>query len=207
MLNAGTLLRKSWLWGWVGLVGLSGITWGAEWGLIQPRAQKLLSLKKEIRHVEKQIKGILAEFPNLTQPRLNLKKQDRELTRLRQNMEALQPKILSTSDLKAFLAGKALPDRENYYWQSETTQEAETESPPYVRQTLRIDARASYDALVAYVNSIENASPFVDFISLKLSPDEDRSRPLKVEVLTQVTHSPGAISRWRELQALVVARL
>ena len=107
---------------------------------------------------------------------------------------------------EAFLAGKALPNRENFYWQSETTQEAETESPPYVRQTLRIDARASYDALVAYMNSIENASPLVDFISLKLSPDEDRSRPLKVEVLTQVTHSLEAISRWRELQALAAPR-
>jgi len=71
---------------------------------------------------------------------------------------------------------------------------------------LRIDATASYDALVAYMNSIEAASPFLDFVSLKLSPDEDRLKPLKVEILAQVTHSLQARSRWRELQALVAAR-
>lgn len=205
-MNLALLLRKSWLWGCVGLAGLAGITWGIEWGLIQPRAQELLVLRKEIRHVGTQIKGILADFPDLMQPRLDLKKQKTELARLRQKTETLQSRLLSTPDLKAFLAGKGLPDRENFYWQSEITEESETESPPYVRQTLRIDATASYDALVAYMNSIEAASPFVDFVSLKLSPDEDRLKPLKVEILAQVTHSPQARSRWRELQALVAAR-
>lgn len=210
MLNARKVFRKAgFAAGLLSLGGLAGTAWGIQTRLIQPKMEESRDLRREIRHVENNIRGILAGFPDLTAPQAGLKKQEGKLVRLRRKAAAWNDKVLSISALRALLAGETLPPEErSFNWDSDVAEEREEESsPPYFRENFHVNAVASYPALVSYLNSLEKASPFTEIVSLNLSPDEGGSTPrLKAEIVTRSVHSEPAGGRWQEMQALPAAR-
>ncbi len=164
------------IWGLTAVAGLAVATWGFETHLIQPREERSESLRADLENLEKEINTLLGEFPDLTKPKADLKKQEAELLRLRQKVTLWKSKILRAAELNVLLPPEA-------------ERETDETFSPYVRENIAIQTADSFETIKAYVNTLEKASPLINLLRLRLVPDKEKPGILQAEITAQVTHA------------------